>query len=129
MNKLALAASAVLALAGATALNAAVTTTTYYPMQSSDLRASKVIGTTVYNAKNENIGEVNDLLLNSSADIQAIVIGVGGFLGVGERNVAVTPTSLSIAKDANGNLKLTLNADKESLQKAPEIKFTSSGSM
>jgi hypothetical protein len=129
MNKFALAAGAALALAGATALNAAVTAASYYTMQSSDLRASKIIGTTVYNAKNENIGEVNEILLNSSNSIQAFVLGVGGFLGVGERNVAVTPTSLSITKDADGNLKLIVNADKDGLQKAPEIKYTSSGSM
>ena len=129
MNKLALAAGAVLALASATALNAAITATSYYSLQSNDIRASKIIGATVINTKNETIGEVNDLLLNSSNNVLAVVLGVGGFLGVGERNVAVTPTSLSVMREADGSLKLTVNADKESLQKAPEIKFTTSGSM
>jgi sporulation protein YlmC with PRC-barrel domain len=54
-----------------------------------DWRASKVVGLKVYNDKNENVGSINDLLLDKSGNIKAVVLGVGGFLGVGERLVAV----------------------------------------
>lgn len=54
-----------------------------------DWRASKVVGLKVYNEKNENVGSVNDLLMDKSGNIKAVVLGVGGFLGVGERLVAV----------------------------------------
>jgi sporulation protein YlmC with PRC-barrel domain len=52
-------------------------------------RASKVVGLSVYNNNNESIGTINDLLTDKSGSIKAVVIGVGGFLGVGEHLVAV----------------------------------------
>jgi len=52
-------------------------------------RASKVVGLSVYNEKNESVGSINDLLTDKSGKIVAVVIGVGGFLGVGEHLVAV----------------------------------------
>ena len=52
-------------------------------------RASKVVGLSVYNDKNESVGSINDLLMDKSGGIKAVVIGVGGFLGVGEHLVAI----------------------------------------
>lgn len=52
-------------------------------------RASKLIGVNVYNNNNESLGEINEILVDQSGKVQAVVIGVGGFLGIGERNVAV----------------------------------------
>ena len=52
-------------------------------------RASKVVGLSVYNDKNESLGSINDLLTDKSGKIVAVVIGVGGFLGVGEHLVAI----------------------------------------
>ena len=52
-------------------------------------RASKMVGLSVYNDKNESIGSINDLLTEKDGKIKAVVIGVGGFLGVGEHLVAI----------------------------------------
>jgi sporulation protein YlmC with PRC-barrel domain len=52
-------------------------------------RASKVVGLSVYNDNNESLGSINDLLMDKSGSIKAVVIGVGGFLGVGEHLVAI----------------------------------------
>jgi hypothetical protein len=52
-------------------------------------RASKIVGLNVYNQSNEKLGDIDELLVDSSGKIQAVVIGVGGFLGVGTRDVAV----------------------------------------
>jgi sporulation protein YlmC with PRC-barrel domain len=52
-------------------------------------RASKMVGLSVYNDKNESVGSINDLLTDKSGSIKAVIIGVGGFLGVGEHLVAV----------------------------------------
>jgi sporulation protein YlmC with PRC-barrel domain len=52
-------------------------------------RASKMVGLNVYNDSNESLGSINDLLTDKSGNIKAVVIGVGGFLGVGEHLVAV----------------------------------------
>lgn len=52
-------------------------------------RTSKVVGLSVYNDNNESIGSINDLLMDKSGNIKAVVLGVGGFLGVGEHLVAM----------------------------------------
>lgn len=52
-------------------------------------RASKLAGLSVYNDNNESVGAINDLLTDKTGNIKAVVIGVGGFLGVGEHLVAV----------------------------------------
>ena len=54
-----------------------------------DWRASKVVGLNVYNEKNENVGSINDLLMDKGGNIKAAVISVGGFLGMGARLVAI----------------------------------------
>lgn len=54
-----------------------------------DWRTSKVVGLNVYNDSNESLGSINDLLMDKQGKVMAAVIGVGGFLGVGERNVAI----------------------------------------
>jgi sporulation protein YlmC with PRC-barrel domain len=57
--------------------------------QGSTWRGSKLVGLSVYNDNNESLGSINDLLTDKSGNIKAVVIGVGGFLGVGEHLVAV----------------------------------------
>jgi sporulation protein YlmC with PRC-barrel domain len=52
-------------------------------------RAAKLNGVNVYNAQNEKIGDINDVLIDQSGKAQAVVIGVGGFLGMGEHDVAI----------------------------------------
>jgi len=52
-------------------------------------RASKLVGVSVYNDNNESLGSINDLLMDKDGNIKGVVLGVGGFLGVGEHLVAV----------------------------------------
>jgi sporulation protein YlmC with PRC-barrel domain len=52
-------------------------------------RSSKLVGLNVYNDKNESLGDINELLTDAKGNITQVVLGVGGFLGVGERFVAV----------------------------------------
>ena len=52
-------------------------------------RASKMVGLNVYNDNNESVGSINDMLTDKTGSVKAVVIGVGGFLGVGEHLVAV----------------------------------------
>jgi sporulation protein YlmC with PRC-barrel domain len=54
-----------------------------------DWRASKMVGLKVYNDNNESLGSINDLLMDKGGSIKAVVLGVGGFLGMGEHLVAV----------------------------------------
>ena len=67
---------------------------------------------------------MNDLLLDKSGKINAVIIGVGGFLGVGEKNVAVPFSSLKGA-EKNGSRYLVLETTKEALQTAPGYVYDS----
>ncbi|MEH2543829.1 sporulation protein YlmC with PRC-barrel domain [Bradyrhizobium sp. AZCC 2262] len=62
-------------------------------------RASKLVGLNVYNDSNESLGSINDLLTDKSGDIKGVVIGVGGFLGVGEHLVAVPLDKVKFVDD------------------------------
>lgn len=52
-------------------------------------RSSKLIGVDVYNNTNEKIGDIRELILDRNGKVEAVVIGVGGFLGIGEHDAAV----------------------------------------
>jgi sporulation protein YlmC with PRC-barrel domain len=69
--------------------NMAPATASDSSLQGNAWRASKIVGLNVYNDKNESLGSINDLLTDKSGNIKAVVIGIGGFLGVGEHLVAV----------------------------------------
>ena len=77
--------------------------------QASDWRASKVIGSTVYGPDNASIGEVNDVVVGSDGKIRAAVIGVGGFLGVGEKSVAVPFEQLNITRKPDSSMIQKIN--------------------
>jgi hypothetical protein len=66
---------------------------------SSEWRTSKVVGLYVYNDANERLGSINDLLTDSSGKIAKAVIGVGGFLGIGESDVAVNFDQLKFVNE------------------------------
>ena len=93
----------------------------FYTPTQQDIRGSDVIGMRVYNANNEHIGEINDVILANGKDLRAYVIGVGGFLGVGERSIAVEPGSVTIEKTADGSERALVRATKENLENAPAL--------
>lgn len=66
------------------------------------MRASELIGKDVYGANNEDIGEVDDVLINPNGQVIGVIVGVGGFLGIGETNVAVPMNALQFKpREAN----------------------------
>jgi sporulation protein YlmC with PRC-barrel domain len=73
-----------------TSTTAAKTGDTTAASYQGDWRASKLVGLKVYNDNNESVGSINDMLVDKSGNIKAVVIGVGGFLGMGEHLVAVS---------------------------------------
>jgi len=80
------------------------------------MTSSKIVGKSVYNTSNEKIGEVNDLIVDSNGKVAGVVIGVGGFLGMGERNVALTYPSVKFTKDSKGYERMTVAATKDQLK-------------
>jgi sporulation protein YlmC with PRC-barrel domain len=86
--------------------------------------ASSLIGSTVYSSANENIGDINDVVLAKDGKVLAVIIGVGGFLGLGEKDVAVPMDRLQFVKDESNNVKFTISASKEELDQAPAFDKT-----
>jgi sporulation protein YlmC with PRC-barrel domain len=62
-------------------------------------RASKLMGLDVYNEANEKLGDVNELILDKNGKVSAVVIGVGGFLGMGEHDIAVSMDKLKFIEE------------------------------
>jgi sporulation protein YlmC with PRC-barrel domain len=82
------------------------------------ISANDFIGKRVYSTNNEDIGEVNDLILSDNGSVQAVVLGVGGFLGIGEKDVAVNMNSLKMTPDGNSQ-RIMVEATKDALTAAP----------
>ncbi|SIR07611.1 Sporulation protein YlmC, PRC-barrel domain family [Rhizobium sp. RU20A] len=96
----------------------------YLTEQSMDqIASSTYIGQSVYNAADESIGEINDLIFKKDGAVEAAVIGVGGFLGIGEKNVAVPFEAVTVSENPqDGTIKLTTQETADSLKAAPEFK-------
>ncbi len=82
---------------------------------------SDLIGADLYNAQAEKIGEIDDAILSLDGTISGVVIGVGGFLGLGEKKVAVEMQQISVQKDKDGDPQLFIDTTKEALKAAPEF--------
>ena len=96
----------------------------YLTEQAADqIASSTYVGQTVYNSADESIGSISDLIFEQNGGIQAAVIGVGGFLGIGQKNVAVPFGNISIQQlPDSDDLKLTTTETAETLEAAPEFK-------
>jgi sporulation protein YlmC with PRC-barrel domain len=86
--------------------------------------ATSFIGSAVYTASDENIGDINDLIFDDKGNIQAVIVGVGGFLGMGEKDVALPLSKITVTKDENNAVKLTIQASRDELEKAPAFDKT-----
>jgi ribosomal 30S subunit maturation factor RimM len=82
------------------------------------------MGQAVYTAANENIGAISDLIMNKELDNIVAVVGVGGFLGIGEKDVAIPISEIQVIKDADNALHLTVSASKEQLEALPAFDRT-----
>jgi sporulation protein YlmC with PRC-barrel domain len=82
--------------------------------------ASKIIGTNVRNSAGEKIGDVNELILGTDGKVRAAIIGVGGFLGMGEHDVAVAFNSLKFTRGSGNDEVITMDTTKEVLKTAPQ---------
>jgi sporulation protein YlmC with PRC-barrel domain len=100
-------------------------------------RASKVIGVDVYNEQNEKLGDISDVIIDSGGRVDGAVIGVGGFLGMGEHNIMVSMDKLKFSNEAGKTTtgstssgskqwypdRAVLNANKDQLKALPEFKY------
>lgn len=83
--------------------------------------ASDFVGTNVYSPQDESLGSVTDLIFAKDGTIQGVVIGVGGFLGIGQKNVAFTMDRLQLTENEEG-IRLSMDATSEELADAEPFK-------
>jgi len=109
-------------------------------------RASKLIGLSIYNPQNEKIGDVNEIIVDPTGKVTGVVVGVGGFLGMGEHDVLVnldqikfvnepirsasttTTTANRPARVANEKWypdHAVMNASKDQLKAMPQFNYSS----
>jgi len=84
-------------------------------------KASGLLGMEVRNRDNQKLGEVKDLVMESPGKVSYAVLAVGGFLGIGEKLIALPPAALHVAEDGD---YLVLDADKAKIQAAPGFAAT-----
>ncbi len=84
------------------------------------LTADNLMGTTVYGPNEDKVGEIGDIALSEEGKVDAIIIDVGGFLGIGEKEVAVAMDNLQFMQDANGSLYLYTQFSEDQLKSQPE---------
>jgi sporulation protein YlmC with PRC-barrel domain len=98
---------------------------TGYTVTDKDNLATEIIGKQVYSseaADAEHIGDVNNLVIGENGEIAAVVIGVGGFLGIGEKNVAVKYSELQWVVADDNTERFVLPTSKDALEAAPDFK-------
>ncbi len=78
----------------------------------------------IYDPSNSKIGKIDDVLVSDSGQINAVIVGVGGFLGAGEKDVAV-PFSAVSQTTKNNKMYLTMDTTKDALKSAPGFKYDS----
>jgi hypothetical protein len=87
--------------------------------------SSNVVGLDVYNTANQDIGKIKDVAFDNNG-IRAYIVGVGGFLGVGDRYVAVKPSAINIGYDAaSKKWHAAMNTTADQLKAAPQYKYAS----
>lgn len=88
-----------------------------------EMFTSKLKGLSIVNQKDETVGDIADLAIKNH-QVDALILSVGGFLGVGEHYVAVSPSSVNVRYDSKSDKWLaSMNTTKDALKAAPEFKY------
>lgn len=91
------------------------------PAPAASADTSKLIGRNIQNAQNETIGEIKSIYIGKDGKVDSVMVGVGGFLGVGEREVRLAWSDLNVT---NNGEKVTVNMTKDQLKAKPEYKYS-----
>lgn len=126
MRRLALTLVAALALAGPVRAQDAPPPTAapkFVTVPKESVLSYNLVGLTITDAQNNTVGEIKDLVVEQEK-LSAYIVSVGGFLGLGERYVAVSPSSVALGYDEDAKKwKAIIGATKDQLKGAPEFKY------
>lgn len=98
----------------------------YTAITPADTVASKLLGLKVYNNQNENLGVIKDLIINNGRALSGIVVGVGGFWGIGQSYVLIEPASMVISRRDNV-MRANVDTSRDSLNAAPKFTYEKAG--
>jgi sporulation protein YlmC with PRC-barrel domain len=91
---------------------------------SRDWRASKLIGTKVTNMQDQSIGTIDDVVLDNDGKVVSVLVSIGGFLGLGEKRVAVAFKELIISRAEDGDPRAKVTLSKQALETTPDVGAT-----
>jgi len=83
------------------------------------IKAEDIIGARVYSADKSDLGEIDEVLLTTDGQIQAFIVDVGGFIGIGEKPVALEAAQLEIMSDTDGEMEIHTSFTEEQLKGMP----------
>ena len=93
---------------------------TFVAQSPDDMVSSKLVGQNIVNGADETIGQIADVVIGFDGKVKAWVVGVGGFLGIGTKYVAVDPSALHLQRVDGKALRAVINTDRDQLRAAPE---------
>ncbi len=92
----------------------------YNLAQAGEFEVESLTGSNLYGVNDENIGEIGDLILSTDGQIDGVLVEIGGFLGLGEREVQIPYDRLSIMTSETGDIRAYIDATQEELESMPE---------
>lgn len=95
---------------------------------SDQLLASDFVDRSVYGPDGQSVGDINDLVIDKQGNIVAVVVGVGGFLGIGEKDVAIPFKSLQMMRSGNNEERIVVSVTRNDLTNAPAFVAASNSS-
>ena len=124
MKSVLLIGAAAALIAGGAALADTMSTTPMMTIPSDNVTVTDWYKQDVYDPNNNKIGSVSDVLVAPDGKVTTLIVGVGGFLGVEQKDVAVNFAAVKETMQ-NNKIRLTMNATKDSLKQAPGFKYDS----
>ena len=95
----------------------------FVTVKPADFMSSRLVGANVYNNQNETLGEIDDLVIENGKTITGLVVGVGGFLGMGESHVVLDPSTV-VLNQKDGAWRVYVDTTKDTLKNAPKFTYT-----
>ena len=95
----------------------------FVTVKPADVMSSKLVGIDIYNNQNEKLGEIDDLVIENGKTLTGLVVGVGGFIGIGESYVVLDPSTV-VLNQKDDTWRAFIDTNKETLKNAPKFKYT-----
>ena len=95
----------------------------FVAVKPADVMSTKIVGSDVYNNQSENLGTIEDLVIEDGRTVTGVVVSVGGFLGLGESYVVLDPSTVVLSQK-DGNWKAFVDTSKDTLKSAPKFQYS-----